>query len=81
MFLVFTVQVFFDCSHENVICAGTCSGAYESSVGASIPMYVILVPLLVTVYDSVFSLGGSPCPIRFLMVVGGMFSPMLWQDQ
>ena len=44
---------------------------YASGVGDFLRRYVTIVPILVTVYNAVFGLGGASCPIRCGMVFRG----------
>ena len=81
MFLVFNVQVLFNCCYEYVISVGTWRGVYTSGVVACVPRHVTLVSFLVPVEDSVFGLDGSEYPIRFWMVVSGLLRPLLCLDQ
>ena len=62
-------------------CSHIKSHSCPSGVCDCVPRYVIIVPLLIPVYYVLLDLGGAAYPIRFWIVVSGLLSTLLWQEQ
>ena len=71
---VYQTCVSCKCSHIE-------SHSCPSSICDCVPRYVIIVPLLIPVYYVLLDLGGAAYPIRFWIVVSGLLSTLLWQEQ